>query len=142
MLVYHASSTLPVKTIPKGSPYNGVFVTPQKEFSQIFGSTIHVFEIDESTILNLKNESHLLKAKKHPLFHTIEIHESTGLPFAFNHVTTNESLENMRQMAKELGFSSAWFYETAHAQSIEVWDTTTLIFVSSEDNDRFDELSE
>ena len=142
MLVYHGSSTLPIKTIPKGSPYNGVFVTPQKEFSQIFGSVIHIFEIDESSILNLKNESHLLKVKSHPLFKTIEIHESTGLPFAFNHITTNESLENMRKIATDLGFYAAWFYETALAQSIEVWDTATMTFVGSEENDRFDELNE
>lgn len=141
MKVFHGSSSLPDKSIPKGSKSNGAFFTPQKEFSKIFGRKIFIYELDESCILDLRKEDHLEKVRKHKMFKLIELEEKTGLPFAFNHVVSIESLETVKFISESLGFSGAFFYEMPNALGIEIWDTSCLSYLSTEDNLDFDELN-
>ena len=143
MKLYHGSSSLPDNTLPKGGESNGVFLTPNKEFSQIFGRRIHTFELEEEVILDLRLESVknlIIDKKLTSLLNKIDFHEN-GLPFAFNHVTSIESLESTKLLALKLGYKAALFFETNKALSIELWDPTLLIWISSEDNPNFDDLN-
>lgn len=143
MIVYHGSTTLPNKTIPKGSASNGVFLTPKKEFAAIFGRTIHSFEISEGVILDLRDEKVLDQIKDKKLTSLLKLVDfsEAGLPFAFNHVTEISSLEAVRDLALALGYSGAYFYETPNANSIEVWETSCLTWIRSEPNPDFDRFN-
>ena len=141
MRVYHGSSTLPERKIPKAGPDNGVFVTPQEEFAKIFGRTIHCYELDESLILDLRKEKHRDKIKNSNFIHLlnlIEISEDSRLPQAFNHVVAIASLEATRDLALALGFLGAYFSETYNYVGIEIWDPNCLIWISTSDNPDFD----
>ena len=143
MIVYHGSTTLPDKTIPRGSVSNGVFLTPIKEFAAIFGRTIHSFEVSEHLILDLRQEKVLAQIKNknlNSLLNLIDLSES-GLPFAFNHVTELSSLEAVRDLALALGYAGAYFYETPNANSIEIWNPSCLTWIRSEPNPDFDRLN-
>jgi hypothetical protein len=144
VIIYHGSSTLADAEIPRGSPPGGAFFTPDVELAKIFGRRIHCFEISGGVILDFRRADHLELAAD-PIFKTlldkIELSDCSGLPLAFNHAVSVESLAAVGELALKLGFSGAYFHETSKHTGIEIWDTSVLRWVKSEPNADFDSLN-
>lgn len=144
MNVYHGSSTLNDGSIPSAGPKNGAFFSLNIEFAKIFGRRIHQFQIDDSLILDFRNNKHIKLIHDKQLvkiYKKVELAESSGLPYAFNHVVEIASLESVKELALALGFSGAYFHETNKFIGVEIWDTSCLCWVQSEDNPDFDALN-
>lgn len=129
MKVYHGSDSLSNGKIPTNPGTNGCFFTLDEENAQLYGDTVHAFEIDEDMIFDFRNTHHFKKIKNlhnwHQISQNIKFHENK-LPLAYIDFSINpERLIDLKEMIISIGFKACYFYETGYV-SVEVWDNNIL----------------